>query len=75
MDGDGKTKPAGKATFTDIGPGIPCVVAAVHTAVILLKEQVRLGRVGVDFMNALPELRELVGHEVGAHVFIARLPG
>ncbi len=75
VDGDGEAKPAGQPALANIDPFIAAVVAAVHPAVVLLEEHIRLAGMHIQLVHALPEFGELhLPIKIDPRVFIARLP-
>ncbi len=75
MYSNGKPKTGGQPSFADVHPVIARVVTAIYTTMILLINDIWSGRVHHHLMNALTKFREFVWHKIGAHIFIARLPG
>src|SRR5262249_23650244 len=63
-----------RQTFGYVDPVVAAVVASIDAAVILLVQDVAVGRMSFEMMDALPYFRKLVGHEVGAHAGVLRRP-
>ncbi len=71
----GKPKRRGQPAFADVNPVFARIVTAIDATVVLLIDHIRVGGMHRHFMDALPELRELCPHEIGAHIFVIGCPG
>ena len=71
----GKPKPLGQAVAVEPLPVVAAIVRAVDAAVVLLPEPLGLRRVREQLVDALADLRVLLGHEVGSDVLVDRRPG
>src|SRR4051794_18742483 len=74
--GRGREAEARRQAVLDALPALAAIVRAVHAAMVLLVEPVRLSRRHDEVVHALAELRIflVVGQEVGACALVARLP-
>src|SRR5579859_2455958 len=74
VDNDRKAEATWQLVFANIDPIIPTIVAAIHTAVVLLEEDIWTCRMQCQLMDTLSELWKCLGLKIGQDVFVARLP-
>src|SRR5947209_2314921 len=55
-------------------PGIPAIVTAIESPVVLQIQPLRIGWITADLVHALAELWMLVRQELCAHTFVAGVP-
>ena len=72
MDDNGKAEATRQLIQANINPIVAAVVAAIHAAVILLEEYIRVGGMQRQFMHALPDTPGKVFASKSASTFLLR---
>src|SRR6188508_1176656 len=74
VDGHREAK-VGWQIVGDLGPRGAAVFRAIDPAMVLLDQPLRVAWIDEHLVDALTEVRRWSGIEVGAHPFVASLPG
>ncbi len=75
MHGNREAEAAREPAFSEIDPVLARVVTAIYTAMVLLIDHIRVGRMHRHLMHTLSELRELGSHKISAYIFVIWSPG